>query len=278
MKIRVALYCLMGGAALLLPGLGVGHAFWWYLSGLALAGAFVPVALFGPRNAWGQLGVIFPLLFIVTVLTTWSEALIFVSSPLMHEHPIRDLISETIMYLIVAVVLTALARVLKLTHDSGVTVARHTPLRSVGLIAVCALAYMLYYFVFGALTYQFFTKIYYPDATALVGRLGVWFWVIQLVRGLLMTLAIVPIVYKLRMERLQSAICSGLLIWVAGGLAPLLLPNQFMGTRQRVIHIIEIFTQNFTLGVTAGMLLRPRSAARAGSKGLSAAASGGPKT
>jgi hypothetical protein len=90
---------------------------------------------------------------------------------------------------------------------------------------------------------------------------------------LLMTLATVPAVYTLRLGRLQTAICAGLLMWVAGGLAPLLMPNELMGTAQRFIHIVEIFTQNFTLGLTAGLLLRPKSAASAGSKQLSAAAS-----
>jgi hypothetical protein len=31
-----------------------------------------------------------------------------------------------------------------------------------------------------------------------------------------------------------------------------------MGTTQRMIHIVEIFTQNAALGVTAGLLLRPK--------------------
>jgi hypothetical protein len=33
-----------------------------------------------------------------------------------------------------------------------------------------------------------------------------------------------------------------------------------MGTAQRFIHIVEIFTQNVSLGATAVLLLRPRSA------------------
>jgi len=76
----------------------------------------------------------------------------------------------------------------------------------------------------------------------------------------------------LRMERLQTAICAGMLIWVGGGLAPLIVPNELMGTAQRLVHIVEIFTQNFTLGLTAGLLLRPKSAATEDSRHLSPAA------
>jgi len=34
-----------------------------------------------------------------------------------------------------------------------------------------------------------------------------------------------------------------------------------MGTTQRMIHIVEILTQNAPLGIIAGLLLRPKSRA-----------------
>ena len=272
MRLRVALYCLLGGVVLLVPALEVGHLLWWYLSGVILAASFVPVALFGPWTVRGQFGIIFPILFIVTVLTTCSEGLVFVKLPLIHEHPIRNLFSETALYLVVAIVLAVLSRALKLAHDSGKTFPRRSLAKTAGILVICAVAYMVYYFVFGAITYHLFTRVYYPDAATLVGRLGLWFWGIQIARGLLMTLAVVPVVYALRMERLQTAICAGMLIWVGGGLAPLIVPNELMGTAQRLVHIVEIFTQNFTLGLTAGLLLRPKSAATEDSRHLSPAA------
>jgi hypothetical protein len=260
-RLRVALYCLLGGVVLLVPALKVGHLLWWYLSGVILAASFVPVALFGPGTVRGQFGIISPILAIVTVLTTWSEAWVFVKSPLIHEHPIRNLVSEIAFYLVVAMVLAVLPRALKLTGDSLSAVPRRSWAQTAGILVICAAAYMLYYLVTGAITYQWFTKVYYPEAAALVGRLGLWFWGLQIARGWLMTLAVVPLVYRLRMRRLETAICAGMLIWVGGGLAPLIVPNELMGSTQRFIHILEIFTQNFTLGLTAGLLLRPKSAA-----------------
>jgi hypothetical protein len=61
------------------------------------------------------------------------------------------------------------------------------------------------------------------------------------------------------MKRWQAAIAVGSIIWICGGAGPLLLPNAFMGTTQRLIHTVEIFTQNFPLGATAVLLLRPKS-------------------
>ena len=72
-----------------------------------------------------------------------------------------------------------------------------------------------------------------------------------------MTLSVVPVIYTLRMRRWQAAIAVGVLVWVVGGLAPLIVPNELLGPTQRFIHTIEILTQNASLGVTAVLLLRP---------------------
>lgn len=272
MSLRVVLFCLLGGLTFLLPALGAGHLFWWYLSGVVLAAAFVPVALFGPRTIWGQFGVVFSVLLIVTVVTTWSEALLFVKVPAIQEHPFRNLASEIVMYLLVSVVLVVLARILKLTHGLDSSIAHRSIEQAALMVTISALAYMIYYLVFGAITYQYFTKGYYPNAAAQVAPLGLWFWAIQFGRGLLMTLAVVPAIYAIRLKRWEVAICAGLLMWVAGGLSPLLIPNELMVGKQRFIHIIEIFTQNFTLGVTAGLLLRPENKAGKIAGSLSASA------
>lgn len=263
MKLRIVLYCALGGLPMVIAALGAGHFAWWWLSGIVLAAAFVPVALFGPRSALGQFGVIAPVLVIITALCTWSEALIFV--PGYQQHAARDLTGSLVMYLIVASVLALLAWGLKLTKPPDRTVEHRSPARTIALVVVCGVAYLVYYLIFGAITYQFFTKGYYPEAAQIVQSLGLWFWVIQIGRGALMTAAVVPAIYTLRLNRWQTAIAIGVLIWVAGGLAPLLVPNAFMGTTQRIIHIVEILTQNASLGITAGWLLRPKPTARAAS-------------
>ena len=96
-----------------------------------------------------------------------------------------------------------------------------------------------------------------------VARVGGWFWPLQIGRGILMTLSVLPIVYTLRLSRGQAAIAVGAILWVAGGLAPLIPPNPLMGDTQRIIHIFEILTQNAPLGATVVFLMRPGSAARA---------------
>ena len=267
MKLRVLAYCLLAGIPMLLGAMGMGHWVSWWLSGFVLALAFVPVALYGPRGMFGQFRVIAPALFVITALLTWSEAVIFV--PQMQNKG-QMLVGSSVTYLIFAIVLAVLAKVLKLNRVSAEEKNYRGFAGATGMVLLCGVAYLLYYFVFGAITYQYFTKGYYPEATKIVEKLGLWFWGIQFARGVLMTLAVLPIIYTLRMRRWQAAIVVGGVIWIAGGLAPLLIPNPLMTSTQRMIHVGEIFTQNFSLGLTAALLLRKRES-RTGSS-LAAAA------
>lgn len=272
MKSRVVLYCLLGGLPMTIAALGAGNFAWWWLSGIVLAAAFVPVALFGPRSALGQFGVIAPVLAIVTVLCTWSEVVVFF--PALREQATRDMRASLVTYLVIAAVLAALAWGLRLPKPlADDAVPRRSPAGALAMILVCGIAYAVFYLVFGAITYQFFTKVYYPEGAQIAQSLGLWFWAIQIGRGVLMTAAVVPAIYTLRMNRWQTAIAIGMMIWIAGALSPLLVPNALMGTTQRMVHIVEILTQNAPLGIVAGLLLRPKPAVTSASLPKIAAAS-----
>ena len=177
------------------------------------------------------------------------------------------------MYLITAAVLAILASVLKLNRAGEQTAQHRGVFGTAGMVLVAGFVYLLCYLVFGGITYQFFTKVYYPDPSALVGNLGIWFWVMELGRGVLMVLAVLPVIYTLRMSRGQSAIAVGVLLWIAGGLALLIPPNGMMVPAQRMIHVVEIFTQNVPLGIVAVLLLRPKQKQASRQTGLVAAIS-----
>ncbi len=257
MKLRILLYCLLGGLPLTISAMGAGGFGWWWLSGIVLAASFVPIAWLGPKRPLTQFAVILPALWMVSVFCTWTEALFFV--PAFKQEAVRDLIGGAVTYLIVSVLLAALAWAFKLTREGDPHIGHRSAWVAPLMVLVGGLAYAVYYLITGGITYEFFTKGYYPEATQQVAALGVWFWPMEIGRGMLMTLGVLPIIYTLRLPRWQSAIAVGLLVWIAGGLAPLLVPNPFMGTTQRIIHIVEIFTQNFSLGATAVLLLRPKA-------------------
>jgi hypothetical protein len=145
----------------------------------------------------------------------------------------RDLIGGSVQFLIVAAVLTLLIKLLKLTDSSAPTIEHRSPSVAIPMVLLSGLSYVIYYLVFGGITYQYFTKQYYPHAPEMAMALGLWFWVIQFTRGTLMTLSVLPAIYSMRVGRWQAALTVGLLIWIVGGAAPLVVPSPMMVTPQR---------------------------------------------
>ena len=190
---------------------GAGHFALWWLSGIVLAAAFVPLALFGPRHILAQCGAIFLTLFVVGSLCIEWEAAIFLSVP--KEVVRRDLAAGFALYLIASLVLALLAKGLKLTKVSPSTPEFRSPAIAAIMIGLSGFAYVVYYLVFGGITYQFFTKQYYPEAQAVAMSLGFRFWLIELARGVPMTLAVLPVstLCGCRVGRLRSpsASCYG---------------------------------------------------------------------
>jgi hypothetical protein len=258
MNLRIVLFCLLGGLCFTVSAIGAGHFGWYLLSGIVIAAAIYPVVRFGPRHPLAQFGAIVLVLLVIGLFCTMSEGALFY--PEMRPQMTVSLLRGTATYVLAAAVLAGLAKWLKLTDPEARPISHRSPVKATLLVLLSAFLYLVYYEVFGGLTYQFFTRQYYPHAAEQAMALGIWFPIYQLMRGIAMTLAALPVIYALRLPRWQAAITVGLLIWVVGGAAPLLVPNATMVTAQRYIHIGEIFTQNFSLGVTALLLLRPRAA------------------
>jgi hypothetical protein len=259
MKLRIGLFCLLGGLCFTTSALGTGHIGWGYLAGVILTASLVPIVRYGAHWFTARFTSVALALIVIGIVCTISEAALFY--PQTKAMLMQAAVGGSILYLAVAFVLVGLAQLLKLQTETEFAV-EHRPLRStIPMVLVIAASYVVYYMVFGGIAFQFFTKQYYPHAVQDVAALGNWFWLHQLGRGLLMTLAVLPIIYTLRLPRWQAAVVVGLLVWIAGGGASLLVPNTMMVAPQRYAHIVEIFTQNFSLGMTATLLLRRKESA-----------------
>jgi hypothetical protein len=263
MPIRIAIYTLLGGAFMILAGVNQKAPASWYVAGILIAAAFVPYLLHGPKANWKRLAAIWCALFSVSSLCTFSEALIF--APKAVPQPVPMLIGSIVMYSILAGLLALIARVTKVAPMTPVEPAYPATFKRVALTLVGGgFVYVVYYYVFGAIVFQLMTKPYYTgngllaDAAAAVLKLGWWFPLIQICRGMLMTLGLLPVILGTRMNKLPLAIYAGLLVWTIGGLALLIPPSPFMPVELRWMHIFEIFTQNFSLGFTVVYLLRGR--------------------
>jgi len=259
MNWRIGLFCLLSGLCFAVSAAGAGHFGWWWSSGLLIAAAVAPIVIFGPHKMTAQFSAISLAIIVVGLVCTISEGMLFY--PEQRAQMEKSLWGGIVLYLVASAVMVVLARVLKLGRKSAIAVEPRAVTTVAPMVILSALSYVLYYLIFGAIAFQFFTKKYYPHATEQVAALGGWFWGYQLARGLLMVLAIIPVIYTLRLPRWKSALVVGLLVWIVGGGAPLLVPNAQMVPLQRYEHIVEIFTQNFSLGITTTLLLRRKSAA-----------------
>ena len=257
MNWRIPLFCLLGGLCFSVTGLGNGHVWLSFLAGILLTTSLVPFVRFTRLTLMPRIATLALVLIVIGIVCTISEGILFYpeTKPTM----LKALIGGSVVYFAIACVLAGLAGLLKL-HSDADHVGESRPIGIVVLmVLLSALSYVVYYMIFGALAFQLYTKQFYPHAAEQVGALGQWFWVYQFGRGLLMTLAILPAIYSLRLPRWKAAIAIGIVTWIAGGGASLLVPNELMATQQRYAHIVEIFTQNFSLGVTATLLLRRKA-------------------
>jgi hypothetical protein len=249
MTCKIGIYCVLGGLCGAIFGIGSGFPIIW-LSGAVLTGAFAPVARWGPKHPLGQFAVIFPFAVVVGVVCTMTEA--YLLMPQTRSIFTRQLVIGTATDAWLAAVLAMAAKYLRLAEDSQ----WRPRLRSVWVLApmvlISGFLYLVYFTVFGGITFVLFTRKYYPN----LPQPGAWFWGFEMARGVAMILVALPIIRTLRLPRWQAGIALGVLLWMVAGGAGLLLPNPYMVTSQRYIHIVEIMTQNVTLGVSVVPLLR----------------------
>lgn len=118
-----------------------------------------------------------------------------------------------------------------------------------------AFSYLFFYFVFGAINYALVTKPYYEThASGLVVPSTQSVLMAEMVRSPLIILAIVPLILTLKVKKRWLAVLCGMILFVIGGIIPLLL-NTALPDFLRFASAIEIFFQNFLAGVVAAALL-----------------------
>ena len=264
MAIKVAIAVLLAGCVLTISGAGTGSYAGWFLSGTVYAAAFVPFLLTGPITFGKRFLGIWCAMAVAASFCTWTEYVIFVHAS--QKERTTALVGAQVLFAIFSAVLAALAVWLKV-GSKNLSAGRAIPARRVvAAIAGGGLIYLAVYYVFGGLVFQFLTKPYYSSggrlggAVETVAALGWWFPLIQIGRGMLMTMAILPVLLGTRLPRMQRALYGGLLLWGIGGLAPLIAPVADMPRILREMHIFEIFTQNFPLGFLVTLVLVQRSA------------------
>ncbi len=120
---------------------------------------------------------------------------------------------------------------------------------------VSAFSYLLFYFIFGAVNYALVTRPYYAaHVSGLTVPPPQIVLMAEMVRAPLIVLSIVPLILLWTGKKSMLAVACGLILFVIGGVVPLLL-NTALPDLLRFASAIEIFFQNFLTGVVAVALL-----------------------
>lgn len=141
------------------------------------------------------------------------------------------------------------------------TASRRPPLARIARFALSAAAYLLFYYGFGAINYALVTGPYYASHPALAVPPAGTVLLVASLRSVLILLSLLPLIAALRLPRGQMARWCGGVLFVVGGVLPLLLQTGSLPPLLLAASGVEIFFQNFLTGVVAALLLgRPQAA------------------
>ena len=125
---------------------------------------------------------------------------------------------------------------------------------------VSSLSFIIFYFIFGAVNYALVTKPYYETH---IGGLTVpapqVVLMAELMRAPLIVLSVLPLLVTIRTTRRRLAVICGIILFVVGGVVPLLQQVNTLPLFLLVASAWEIFFQNFPTGAVVAVLLGFRS-------------------
>lgn len=262
MFLRMLLYCALCGLFLSWSGhSGGGHLMgWWWLQGMVLTAGVFPIVHFGSSNFLKRLAAVWLVLVLVSGFSTWLEGRIYL--PLAEWNRPHALLASLVLYTIVAVVIAALAGLFELVASDGSDPMTRDADGIVLVMLAGGLVYVVCHWMFGAIFFRYFTHSFYNSVAELkIGlegatSLGFRLALIEFGRGALMALAVVPAVAIMRVDRLKSAIISGVVLWVAGGLALQVAPNDIVPQHLRWLYTWQILCQSFPIGFITAWIMR----------------------
>ncbi len=123
-------------------------------------------------------------------------------------------------------------------------------------LCVSAASYVLFYWVYGALNYLLVTRPYYsaqqstlqvPPPQAVLGA--------EVIRGPLLVFAALPLVLTISLTRRRLALSSSAVLFIVGGVVPLLRQAGALPTFLLIASGWEIFFQNVSLALVISWLL-----------------------
>lgn len=119
-----------------------------------------------------------------------------------------------------------------------------------------AFSYILFYYFFGAFNYLLVTGPYYEShASGLELPTPDVVLMAELIRAPMIVISMVPFLLTYRAPKKRLAFLSGLILFVVGGVVPLLMQVRALPLVLLAASAVEIFLQNYLAGVVTARLL-----------------------
>ncbi len=243
------LAALLLGRAVEMAALGIS-----LLSGILIGVTLGPIAARVQASRWSHWAVWGSVLFLNT-LSVGIEGAFF--APTLS--PMVSMPAAWIAYLMLESVVTA-GLIAWLTGQSADAAISSPPRKRAWYswtwrFVTSSFSYLLFYFIFGAVNYALVTKPYYAaHVSGLAVPAPQTVLMAEMVRAPLIVLSIVPLLVLWRGKKGVLAVLCGIILFVIGGVIPLLL-NTALPDLLRFASAIEIFFQNFCTGVVTVALL-----------------------
>jgi hypothetical protein len=123
-------------------------------------------------------------------------------------------------------------------------------------LALSAVTYVVVYLTAGLAAYPYLADHYAGRVLPSLSEIAL----VQVFRGLGFAAIGYVLVRTLAVSRLEQCLAFGVVLSLIGGVAPLILPNDYLPLAIRQVHLVEVGISNFVFGVAVGWLLTRSSA------------------
>lgn len=196
------------------------------------------------------------LMFLLNAVTQLLEALFFAPGIVSWETVPALFIQQFFMYMLISAGITLL---FKYDGETGEMLKRQKRSWSgwLGRILISSGSYVLFYFFFGSINAMLITGDYYRAEVSglhLPGTAEIL--MLEPIRAILLVLSVLPLVMYLRVSKKKCAAIVGMVLFIIGGLLPMLQQLNSLPAAVAVSSIFEMFFQFFLNGVVITYVIR----------------------
>jgi len=229
------------------------HSFLWSFAGGVVTGFVLGSLAASMPATWSRHMLVWGSAIFFNIVSVTVEGRFF--APNLVEGSIIILLFQ--QFVVAFVVTSIIVKLFAPISDSApITAIQHLCFSWLWRFVFSALSYIFFYYFFGAINYLLVTGPYYEThAGGLVVPAQNIIFRAELIRAVLIVFSVIPFLFNFPKNRMTKMGLTGLILFVVGGVAPLLVQVGSLPSVVLAASGVEIFCQNFFTGVVAASLM-----------------------